>query len=1609
MNENSTKTKSSSSVENSGHSVQTKCTSCEEEEKLQKKDQEEVSKSLSNLEKEPLITDHVSAGASDIQTKCSTCQEEDQQKSNGEDEIETSGEDVHVQQKISEGDTIQLNRETFLSNCSNDQQTMISNHLDHARTWVNGAMEKMELLLASRMSRQGIIRIARAYTQNFGTSTRDLISNLQTIYNNLNIINSGLRRNIEYGCIDCNDTTYARTSRPLPMARDFPALRVNGVNICDTWFRCNYFSRVTTLIHEVVHTDLNFRGDMYETNENYGAFNWSFSRQNPDSYAVFIRMLYHLNSDAMGPGMRCEEEGATQQNQDPVQPKLSIGQPNDKYEVEADSVADRVVQNLDNPSSGNIFSTSTGSVQTKFNTSEEQEKEQKNNEENTSDVAAEPQQKLLGSPEQPIVNIQTKSEVAPSIQTAPSTQSKEELVEEEDKITETEEELQKKLSATANPEPPEDESVLQAKSDNVHNGVSSDLQNGLNSSKGKGSSLTNDVSNSMGSAMGTDFSNIRVHTDDHAIQMNKELGAQAFTHGNDIYFNQGKYDTNSTSGKHLLAHELTHTIQQGAAVRKKEDKSGSDNVPDIQRALPALAAPVVVWGGRYLAGKLVRWGIKKAFEEEKDMVNYGALIMKKLLEIPIDLQGKTKFAPLPHVANHIQSISLMVDWYNNNKDIAKTFGVKFKGVINNGPKLNIKFGDMGSRNGVPIRWHESTQTYEMKPHFFEINHAAFDTKKKKDTTYLGIGIDKSDSSIYGGIALLPKSLLPMAANKVSMKFLMDEERLTKLVFGNDYNKDTFTRVSYENKIDKGRLTFIVSGYYDVGGGQTMVGAFVIYNSDHAWKGNLLLDVKSLKKKELPVERDSFSSLTSVIEDMELDKTWNFNNITASLKASYYNGVLEIRGKAKYLPKKEDNSRIKSAEATLLVTNKEKAWAQVQQQLPEKEKGEPLHLPSLDKSTGELAMVGWGSVELSIVKDDKGKDFITGKGSLVVDPDGHLTVFGTVRVESRYTLMEEKGIDWEPISPKLVKEFGPFFVRIPGIPAGLNFTGKGGLYYKYMFGPLTLYDIKIAGIYSTNPDINKELSVSARLNLSASLDGKVGVTGRMAARVGTSFPYLGVDVSAVEMNVDGTASLQGYSDFELTLGTREQTITDGKVPRHFVKGKLLVAGELSLGLEGKIHFEVLYGNLADKTIKGNWPIANTGVAIDFDYNIGDEISMEKLKEIINIKKTKFERKNFVRGVLKNKMPKEKKSPLKGGFYDEKGKKISKIGDKPLPPEEPITPVKIKDDFNMEGEWHYLEVEIGAPGQDVILKMATTPQLLLEKIDDHKEEIGNALKTTTDKQEEKRLKQMLKDVKELRKNAFELIQRLIRLGIDPNESNDKGDLPGFEDLADQIATYGRKYELSDLSDPLAPPAQPSEGLGDGSFDYPIPIRWTKRSWHNPITLRPKRTAWTKKGEKAPPDEAITANMDEKTEIEIAPTQYMGNRYRSYPGQRDTEREVDGEKIKVIKIGVDSNFEPDEGKKLHRVSSRGRRRGMEGRFRTLLKNYQYDWSDMSPDHVQDLGWEGPDSVENLWPLYRDMNANIANYIYHQQVEYVEEGEIRRDSPMYMTGKWFIIDSIG
>src|SRR6218665_2159146 len=129
--------------------------------------------------------------------------------------------------------------------------------------------------------------------------------------------------------------------------------------------------------------------------------------------------------------------------------------------------------------------------------------------------------------------------------------------------------------------PSEDETKIKMKSDPVYplqkkpdggneNSLAPEtVEQGISSSKGSGQSLDAGIREEMGSKIGADFSDVKVHTDNNAAQMSKEIGAKAFAHGQDIYFNQGQYNPASSEGKHLLAHELTHTVQQNNSLSRQ--------------------------------------------------------------------------------------------------------------------------------------------------------------------------------------------------------------------------------------------------------------------------------------------------------------------------------------------------------------------------------------------------------------------------------------------------------------------------------------------------------------------------------------------------------------------------------------------------------------------------------------------------------------------------------------------------------------------------------------------------------------------------------------------------------------------------------------------------------------------------------------------------------------------------------------------------------------------------------------------------------------------------------------------------------------------------------
>lgn len=113
--------------------------------------------------------------------------------------------------------------------------------------------------------------------------------------------------------------------------------------------------------------------------------------------------------------------------------------------------------------------------------------------------------------------------------------------------------------------------------------ASSKLETDINSQQGQGTALPDKTREFMELRMGSDFSHVRVHNSGEANSLNHKISSRAFTVGNDIFFADGHYHPEHDEGRRLLAHELTHVMQQTNVRRKHNDDSPVNVRQTVQR------------------------------------------------------------------------------------------------------------------------------------------------------------------------------------------------------------------------------------------------------------------------------------------------------------------------------------------------------------------------------------------------------------------------------------------------------------------------------------------------------------------------------------------------------------------------------------------------------------------------------------------------------------------------------------------------------------------------------------------------------------------------------------------------------------------------------------------------------------------------------------------------------------------------------------------------------------------------------------------------------------------------------------------------------------------
>lgn len=1337
-----------------------------------------------------------------------------------------------------------------------------------------------------------------------------------------------------------------------------------------------------------------------------------------------------------------------------IQTKLRVGQINDSFEKEADNTADQVLQKLSNQKStfGNqkipIDHKISAYVQRKCESCESEKKIQKKEE------------KISTSNND--LNVQKKAEVInedSKVQLKAEVRYTEAKFEKEKLRLKADESSNKKLS----------EEPLQRKCTDCEKELTKntdDIERGLSASKGTGRPMSGPILKQMESSFGADFSSVRIHDNNLAIQMCSKLNAQAFAHGNDIYFNTGKYDPNSSTGIHLLAHELTHVIQQRGIKEKQVQLKGSH--------VNTLATPVAI----------AEPVISRKVEEEEDGF---------LLEAAKD----GLWAILREASPEIHDI------------------FRYKGFINWAKdKISIFISSTVNSLSTPIRLGASV---------LNILRANFDQFK----VWLVSAVERlkqGDCTPFSEATQFITNILEGIAGPVLEKikeFLRPIKAFIDMVW-NDFGKplwDFISRVfgniwdSIKWVADKiwNHIKSIISVYADIWHWFARAIGFEGDDQDSLWEQvkRKVLDLWNFIKQKLEPYKTQLMVLAGII--LLLSPAGPFIIAGAALT-----GILFLASKVRhYLNDRQAIIRERGYVNGVLIpalNNQMKSLANILKakanMILASLRGCLIALQSISQDMGEIALLAlnsivnwltdkftimtvWAEVQLSLLVTMMDAAFnrikqILHPITVILRKVGlaladyyklpflvldtlfhkipkcirdriiafivkyvfkHIPILREVKdVEGAWAKMQKKAIKliemvfvhgdlmgalWEVFNlllealkfPKelAVKVFNKtfevfdtiieqpkvFFVNMlttaklgligfferkwfhlkEGFTAWLFDAVKGSpIYIPRTFSFSEIFKM-LGSLFSVGMDkVYKSIEKKRGAELAAKVRRWLGYISRGAAMAWSWVKALH------ENSLDETIDMIKAKGAELL-----QVLTDS------------VIDWIVSNIIAKVSAKLI--SMLDPT--GVMAVVNSIVAF---YN-AVETAIEKAREILQLVENVLDNVAdvmagaFTKSAQMFEIGLQRAIPLFLEFLANQvsmGKIGKKIREMAKEAEKWIDDKidRLVDRLLAAGDWL---VETGKKAVDAFLGWWKTKVDFKDKGGENHElyfkgEEQNAelmvasnnpkpfvsfiknVQVTDDKNKENAKKESLILMEEIKKitNAFPP-QKSLSSEEKKKIYQDRKDR--LKELMGQLSAY-----VADLIS--------EKDLPDGSYENPIPIRWTKRGHMQTVNdLIPKDSLWKMKGMN-PPDPIESASIYQKTRVEIPPTKKT-----SY---KDKNKET-GEGSKFIMIGVDAENFPDIGTKLIRNKKDGT--SEKDRFRSLLvDNYYLDLNKYDVDHVKDLGFEGKDKVSNLWPLYRDLNQKWGTMVYNQPVVYKDkEGKMQVSKPMDLYKKWFIIKEIG
>jgi Domain of unknown function (DUF4157) len=550
----------------------------------------------------------------------------------------------------------------------------------------------------------------------------------------------------------------------------------------------------------------------------------------------------------------------------------------------------------------------------------------------------------------------------------------------------------------------------------------------------RGKSLDSGELKYMEGKFGHDFSNVNVHTDKPAAETARSMHADAFTTGREIYFAQGKYNPSTREGKRLLAHELTHVIQQSRSSMRPSS-------PQLSPADGPVGTDQAEMEAEISAENVVA-------EEGATKAGVGAEETTGLKTV-VDLQGITNFEQ----ATDFKAI----DEFITQQD-------KAKGMI------NIRFGSL-AEGQMELKKNKRSKEYSGKAVIPLIRHPLLPVPALTEGgPSLHLEIAKN-SEIQGQVSFGKEnfSALVKRNNPDILRLLGLQELDLK-------------GVSVKNSIEAGNLKFGLENFsFSLGKLLSGSGTIIALNDKFTFQASADVNVRGLDKGHMNFERDEASGAIKGRADLAV--TLQEGKFSGNVTANYDAGIITGEGKIGYKSEKF------SGQVTLRLSDENEAVTAASTQ--EKKILAPASAKGLSKGRESKKKPNY-VVSGDGVLDFAFNEWLTGSANVIVDPNGYLTVIGKITPAAEVILFEEKAFRKELAKLEARAAYGIPVIGNIFVAAGVELILWGKI------GPGKLYKIEVEGEYSTDPKARQKYSIQASLNISAAAgatlrgEGKAGI-------------------------------------------------------------------------------------------------------------------------------------------------------------------------------------------------------------------------------------------------------------------------------------------------------------------------------------------------------------------------------------------------------------------------------------------------------------------------------------------------------------------------------------